>query len=107
MVPKTEATAEPKPKKKKVSKPHTAATTKATAKKTPKSSGKREGTKTTIVLDLLKRKDGATVAELMAATGWQQHSLRGFLSGALKKRMGLKIASSKSETGERSYMIKS
>ena len=104
MVPKTET--EPKPKKK-VRKPQAPTKTKATAKKASKSPGKREGTKTAIVLDLLKRKEGATVAELMEATGWQQHSLRGFLSGALKKKMGLNIESSKSEAGERSYMIKS
>jgi hypothetical protein len=42
----------------------------------------------------------------MKATGWQPHSVRGFLSGAVGKKMGLKVTSSKSEDGERSYSVK-
>ena len=42
----------------------------------------------------------------MKATGWQAHSVRGFISGTLGKKMGLKVASAKAEDGERSYSIK-
>lgn len=51
--------------------------------------------------ELLVREGGASLAELCAATGWQSHSVRGALSGALKKR-GLTISSSKTD-GERRY----
>ena len=63
----------------------------------------REGSKTEKELDLLKRPDGATAKELMKATGWQAHSVRGFLSGTVGKKMGLAVTSTKGENGERSY----
>lgn len=65
----------------------------------------REGSKKAIVLDLLRRKDGATLAELAKATDWQNHSIRGFISGAITKKMGLKVESSKNTAGERCYRI--
>ena len=65
----------------------------------------RQGSKTAKVLDLVKRSDGATLKQLMKATGWQAHSVRGFLSGTLGKKMGLKIASSKTNDGERVYSL--
>jgi Protein of unknown function (DUF3489) len=55
---------------------------------------------------LLRRPDGATVKELMKATGWQPHSVRGYLSGAVGKKMGLKLESTKAEGSERSYSVK-
>ena len=58
-----------------------------------------------IVLELLKRPDGATLANIMAATGWQAHSVRGFLSGGLGKKMGLTVESRKTAEGARSYRI--
>jgi hypothetical protein len=78
------------------------------AKKAPKGHKKaaRDGSKAAKVLDLLKRVDGATLKELMKATGWQAHSVRGFLSGTIGKKMGLKVASTKTEDGERTYSIK-
>jgi len=80
------------------------------AKKAPKAGNKagtaRDGSKAAKILDLLKRPDGATLKELMKATGWQAHSVRGFLSGTVGKKMGLKVASTKAEDGERSYSIK-
>ena len=83
----------------------------ASAKKAPKSAKKRDaaraGSKTAKILDLLKRPGGATSKELMKATGWQPHSVRGFLSGTLRKKMGLDVKSTKSKDGERSYSIKS
>ena len=72
-----------------------------------KAKGARDGSKTATILDLLKRKDGATLKALMQATDWQAHSVRGFLSGTLRKKMGLDVASTKSEDGERSYSVKS
>jgi hypothetical protein len=82
----------------------------SSAKKAPKGGKKagtaRDGSKAAKILDLLKRPDGATLKELMKATGWQAHSVRGFLSGTVGKRMGLKITSTKGEDGERSYSIK-
>ena len=66
----------------------------------------REGTKAAKVLALLRRPDGATLKELMKATGWQPHSVRGFLSGAVGKKMGLTLESTKAEDGDRNYSIK-
>ena len=66
----------------------------------------REGSKTAKVLDLLKRPGGATLKELMKATGWQPHSVRGFLSGTIGKKMGLAVTSTKGDDGERSYSVK-
>ena len=71
-----------------------------------KASAARDGSKTAKVLDLLKRPEGVTAKELLKATGWQPHSVRGFLSGTVGKKMGLSITSVKSEEGERSYSIK-
>ena len=61
--------------------------------------------KASAILDLLKRKHGATLNELMDATGWQAHSVRGFLSGTLRKKMGLNVESTKGEDGQRSYSV--
>jgi hypothetical protein len=51
------------------------------------------------LVSLLRRPGGATIAELSAATGWQAHSVRGAMSGALKKKLGLTITSEKTEEG--------
>ena len=66
----------------------------------------RSGSKTAKILDLLKRPGGASAAELLKATGWQPHSLRGFLSGTIGKKMGLALTSAKGEDGERVYSLK-
>jgi hypothetical protein len=63
------------------------------------------GSKTATMLQLLRRPGGAALAELMAATEWQAHSVRGFLSGTLRKKMGLKVESAESVAGERRYSI--
>jgi hypothetical protein len=80
------------------------------AKKAPKGQGKpagaaRQGSKTADVIALLGKPKGATLAELMKVTGWLPHSVRGFISGALGKKMGLKVESVKREDGERVYSI--
>jgi hypothetical protein len=64
------------------------------------------GTKTAKVLHLLARSDGATLHDLMKATDWQAHSVRGFLSGTLRKKMGLTVTSTQAENGARSYALK-
>ena len=71
-----------------------------------KATGARQGSKTAKVLDLLQHPGGATLNELMKATGWQAHSVRGFLSGAVGKKMGLTVTSVKGEDAERRYSIK-
>jgi hypothetical protein len=65
----------------------------------------RDGSKKAQVLDLLRRPEGATLADIMAATGWQAHSVRGFISGALGKKMGLTVESAKGEDGQRGYRL--
>jgi uncharacterized protein DUF3489 len=65
----------------------------------------RNGSKTAKILDLLKRPGGTTSKELMEATGWLPHSVRGFLSGTVSKKMGLTVTSAKSEDGERTYSV--
>ena len=66
----------------------------------------RNGSKTAQVIELLERPQGVTLKDLMAATQWQAHSVRGFISGALRKKMGLTVDSTKGADGERSYSIK-
>ncbi len=55
---------------------------------------------------MLKRPKGATLQEIMKATDWQAHSVRGFISGTLGKKMGLTVVSTKAEDGERTYSLK-
>jgi Protein of unknown function (DUF3489) len=76
------------------------------SKGTKMPAGPRDRSKTAKVLDLLKRPCGASATELMKATGWQPHSLRGFLSGTLGKKMGLTVKSIKGAEGMRSYSVK-
>ncbi len=56
-------------------------------------------TKQQIMIDLLQRKDGATVAEIMEATGWQANTVRGAMTTSLKHRLGMTVTSEKSERG--------
>jgi hypothetical protein len=56
-------------------------------------------------LELLTAPDGATIDELQAATGWQAHSVRGFLAGTVKKKLGLILDSQKAEGGVRRYYV--
>jgi Protein of unknown function (DUF3489) len=65
----------------------------------------RKTTKTEKLLVLLGRRDGATIEELMAATGWQAHSVRGFLAGTAKKTLGLAVTTTKSGDGIRRYRV--
>jgi hypothetical protein len=63
------------------------------------------GTKQGLLIDLLKRKSGASIDEIVAATGWQAHSVRGAISGTLKKKLGLIVSSEKAEDRGRVYRI--
>ena len=56
-------------------------------------------------LDLLSRREGTTLAELAEVTDWQAHSIRGFLSGTVKTKLGLLLDSAKAEDGSRRYRI--
>lgn len=78
-------------------------TSKAPAAAEPKT---RAGSKTAQVLDMLKRPCGATLKAIMSETGWQAHSVRGFISGTLGKKMQLDVVSAKGEDGERTYSLK-
>jgi hypothetical protein len=66
----------------------------------------REGSKKSVVLELLRRKDGATGAEIAKITKWQPHTIRGFISGTVSKKMKLAVESTKNEQGERVYKVK-
>lgn len=57
------------------------------------------------ILTLLSRRDGATISEMMESSGWQQHSVRGFLAGTVKKKLGFTLTSSKTEGDLRRYRI--
>ena len=56
---------------------------------------------------MLRPKEGATLAQIVAATGWLPHTVRGAFAGALKKKLGLTVTSKKGEGGQRVYWIKS
>jgi hypothetical protein len=80
---------------------------KSTKKASPakKPARAREGSKKAQVLELLRRAGGATLAEIMKATGWQAHTVRGFVSGTLTKKLGLKVESFRSDAKERTYRV--
>ena len=67
--------------------------------------GVRPGTKQALLIDLLRRKKGATIAEIVDAIGWQAHSVRGAISGTLKKKFGLTVTSESVENRGRVYRV--
>ena len=90
------AAREPKPKRTRPTKSANAALKHASTEST--------GSKKDIVLGLLRRGNGATLDEIMTATGWQAHSVRGFISGTLVKKLNLQVTSEKRE-GKRVYSV--
>jgi hypothetical protein len=94
-----EAPAAEAPKKR--GRPRKAATTGTDTAPAPKT---RDGTKQALVIAMLRRKQGATIAQIVEATGWRSHTVRGFFAGALKRKLGLEVTSEKVE-GSRVYRI--
>ena len=79
---------------------------KATKKrKAAAKSPEKKSTKTEHVIALLRRTEGASIPEIQKVTGWQPHSVRGFISGTLGKKLKLKVESSKDAQGERRYKL--
>lgn len=73
-------------------------------KKVPKLE-KPVATKAAKIATLLQRNTGATLAELVKTTGWQEHSIRGFMSGILRKKQGIEVRSTQEEGKPRRYFI--
>jgi predicted transcriptional regulator len=71
----------------------------------PQVTAPRQGSKTAQVVAMLQRKGGATLSEIMKTMGWQKHTVRGFMAGAMKKA-GHAVESFKPEGGERTCRIK-
>lgn len=92
-------------KAKKGAKPRAKARKPRTAAAAPAKAKSRNGTKQAELIGLLKRAKGATVAEMAEALGWQNHTVRGAMSGALKKKLGLTIESGMDEKRGRVYRI--
>jgi hypothetical protein len=95
------------PAKTRAKKPRAKQKTTAATKPKPETSAPtaRQGTKQALLIDLLKRKSGASIEEIVTATGWQAHSVRGAISGTLKKKLGLAVESKAVEVRGRVYRI--
>ncbi len=72
----------------------------AKAAKAPRSASKQDR-----LIEMLKRPDGATIAEVVEALAWLPHTVRGVIAGALKKKLGLKVESEKVDPRGRTYRI--
>jgi hypothetical protein len=79
--------------------------TAAKSKTTPKPIAASDETKKDVVLRMLRRQNGASIAELTEATSWQNHSVRGFLAATVRKKLELPLVSTKEVDGDRRYHI--
>ena len=77
----------------------------AEADRAPKARTPRTGTKQAKLIEMLRADGGATIEEIVAATGWQSHTVRGAMAGALKKKLGLEVTSDKVEGRGRVYRL--
>jgi hypothetical protein len=71
----------------------------------PRERKTREGTKQALVIEMLRRPEGASIAEIVEATSWASHTTRGFLAGTLKKKLGMAIESTKDDERGRIYRL--
>jgi DNA-binding MarR family transcriptional regulator len=71
----------------------------------PKARTPRTGTKQATLIAMLRRPEGATITQIVEATGWQPHTVRGAFAGALKKKLGLEVTSEKVDGGDRIYRL--
>ena len=65
----------------------------------------RPGTKLAAIIDAMRNPGGATIAQMMASTGWQAHTVRGAISGMVRKRLGYEVVTEKGADGQRAYRI--
>ncbi|HMV57809.1 MAG TPA: DUF3489 domain-containing protein [Nitrospira sp.] len=65
----------------------------------------RPGTKLATIIDAMRHPDGATITQMMAGTGWQAHTVRGAISGMVRKKLGYEVVAEKSADGQRTYRI--
>lgn len=65
----------------------------------------RSGTKLATIIDAMRHPGGATIAQMMAGTGWQAHTVRGAISGMVRKRLGYEVVTEKGADGQRAYRI--
>ena len=77
----------------------------AVADPAPKARTVRAGTKQAMLIEMLLAETGATIDEIVVATGWQQHTVRGAIAGALKRKLGLNVTSEKVEGRGRVYRL--
>lgn len=77
----------------------------AEASPVPRSRPPRQGTKQAMLIEMLRREGGVTIDEIVAATAWRHHTVRGYFAGALKKKLGLEVTSEKVEGKERVYRL--